>query len=133
MNAVENYLGVDYGEARLGLALANSIARLPSTYAVLPNDPEIVNTLQEITLSERIDKLVIGLPRNMSGEETEQSKTIRQFVENLSRKVAKPIVFADESLSSIRAAEAHNYRSTSDRYQDDIAACYILEEFLKEK
>jgi putative holliday junction resolvase len=131
MNSIEYYLGIDYGETRIGLALANSIARLPSAYGIVLNDKEILRKLAEIAENERIDKIIVGLPRNMSGQETGQSKVIRQFADDLSRHTAKPIVFSDESLSSVRAAGSKNYKPTSAKHKDDIAACYILEEFLK--
>ena len=63
------------------------------------------------------------------GEETEQSKISRDFADSLSKKSSVEIVFADESLSSVRAESSQNYRSTSGKYFDDVAACYILEEF----
>lgn len=126
-------MGIDYGEVRIGLALANSIARLPSAYGILPSDAEIFKKLADITVDERIDKLVVGLPRNMNGQETKQSESIRRFAEDLAHHTVKPVVFADESLSSVRAADNSRYKPTSPRYQDDIAACYILEEFLRDK
>lgn len=131
MNSLEYYLGIDYGEARIGLALANSVAKLPSAYGIVANDKEILQKLIEIAENERIDKIIVGLPRNMSGQETGQSKVIRKFADELASNTDKPIIFSDESLSSVRAAGSKNYKPTSAKYQDDIAACYILEEFLR--
>lgn len=130
-NVEERYLGIDYGEVRLGLAMANSIAKLPSTYSILPNDQQTIEKLQKIIVDEKIDKIVVGLPRDMSGRETKQSESTREFAANLMSQVDKPLVFADESLSSVRAADVLSHRKLSGKHQDDIAACYILEEFLE--
>ena len=130
MARVEYYLGIDFGEARIGLALANSVARLPSAYAVLPNDTQIWATLEEIINQERINQLVVGLPRDVGGQETEQSQNTRNFAGELARRSQQPLVMADESLSSVRAASSSRYKPTNAKHQDDIAACYILEEFL---
>lgn len=133
MKPVEHYLGIDFGETRIGLALANSIAKLPSPYSILPNDAEIFKNLEAVISGEKIDKLVVGLPRDMSGRETEQSKAARRFAGDLARHTSKPLVFADESLSSIRAADSRGYKKSPSKHQDDIAACYILEEYLSDK
>ncbi|MBW3569208.1 Holliday junction resolvase RuvX [Candidatus Parcubacteria bacterium] len=133
MKPVEHYLGIDFGEARIGLALANSIAKLPSPYCVLPNDAEIFKKIESVISAEKIDKLIVGLPRDMSGRETEQSKAVRRFADDLARHTVKPVVFADESLSSVRAADSRGYKKSPSKYQDDVAACYILEEYLSGK
>lgn len=122
-------LGVDVGNSRVGVALAHGIARLPRPYGVINNDEDILDKLLEIIESERIETVVVGLPRDKDGEETEQSKISRDFADSLSKKSSVEIVFADESLSSVRAESSQNYRSTSGKYFDDVAACYILEEF----
>lgn len=131
MNSKEHYLGIDFGEARIGLALANSIAKLASPYAVLPNNQEILEKITEIITKEKIDKLVIGLPRDMNGQETKQSESARRFAVRLAEHTGLPLEFADESLSSIRAAENRRHQPSSGKYQDDVAACYILEEYLE--
>ncbi|MBI5357984.1 Holliday junction resolvase RuvX [Candidatus Saccharibacteria bacterium] len=122
-------LGLDVGNARVGVALAHGIAKIPRPYGVINNDEEIFDKLVEIINSERIEMVVVGLPRDKDGQETDQTKISRNFADRLSKVTNVPLEFADESLSSIRAESSQNYKSTSDKHFDDIAACYILEEF----
>lgn len=121
-HSYHNILGIDVGEVRVGLATAHSLAKLPSPHSVLKNDQEIYQNISDIIKKENIQAIVVGLPRNMKGEETAQSNFSRQFAAELAKYTSIRIDFADESLSSVRASG-----------KDDIAACYILEEYLSHK
>ena len=122
-------LGLDIGDARIGLAVMHSVARLPRPIETIPNDMEAVETLKAIIKREDIKLLVCGIPRNLSGEETEQSKKIREKATFLSDKLNLEVLFADESLSSVRADE-YQVRHGYEVPHDSLAACFILEEFL---
>jgi len=126
-----NILGVDVGESRIGLALANNVVKIPAPYKILKNDEEALCRINEIVTSEQISTIVVGLPRNMSGEETKQSAQVREWAENLRDNITLPIVFSDESLSSVRAEKLQGYdpKRQSGQPVDDLAACFILEEF----
>lgn len=128
----ETILGIDVGRARIGLALAGTVARLPKPYNILENNDDIMRQIDHIAKEEVVSKIVIGIPRNLSGEETAQTREIRQFAKKLEQNTEIPIVFADESLST-RRAEAMR-KELNDRPReapiDDLAACFILEEFL---
>lgn len=130
MTTPKNYLAIDAGEKRVGLAIANTIAKLPSPLAILPNDADIYHKISEIVKEEKIENIIIGLPRNMSGEETAQSRFSRQFAGEIEKATGLKINFADESLSTKRVAES-TYRKDPSGYLDSIAACFILEEYLE--
>lgn len=129
MAKLKKILALDIGDARIGVAVANTVARIPSPLAILDNDPEVYSHIKDLTSGHDISLIVVGMPRNMSGEETDQSKTTRQFVETLRSHINTEIVFADESLSSKRAEESGQKSPNSPKYLDDIAACFILEEY----
>ena len=132
MDEVSYVLALDVGEARIGAAIGNTLAKIPSPYAVLPNDEDIFSTIKSIINDERIDVIAVGLPRNQQGEETKQSEASRQFARELEARQSAKVVLADESLSSQRAEQSNQYtkKRTSPKYLDDIAACFILEEYL---
>jgi putative Holliday junction resolvase len=123
-------MALDVGEARVGVALANTIARLPSPLVILQNEPGIFEKLQEIAESEKVETVIVGLPRNMKGEETAQSHISRQFGERLEELCGFPVIFVDESLSTKRAEEYARQLKRTGKHLDDIAACFILEEYL---
>jgi putative Holliday junction resolvase len=129
--AINNVLGLDIGESKTGVARVNMIARLPQVVATLKNDNNFIPEITKIINEENIDAMVVGLPRNMNGEETAQTKYVRDYVENYLKSLKLPIIFQDETLSS-KAAEVRlagsGYKKTD---IDSMAAVVILEDYLE--
>jgi putative Holliday junction resolvase len=125
----QNILALDVGEKRIGLAIGGSIAKLPTPIETIANDDQTLTTLSAIISRESIDILVVGIPRNQSGEETAQSASIRSFGKQLADRLGFPVKYADESLSSHRADEYLSAHPSSKTYQDSLAAVFILDEY----
>ncbi len=127
-----SFLALDVGERRIGVALADSVAKIASPLQTLSNDKEVLDTIVNLVDEHAAQVVVVGLPRGLEGQETSQTKSVRQFAEKLEKKLKKPIQFQDEALSSIRAEE--KLKSHKDSYvKEDIdmyAAAYILQEYL---
>jgi putative Holliday junction resolvase len=123
-------LGLDVGDSRIGAALASVIARLPQPAAVIPAGETSLEQIRDVIAKENVTMVVIGIPRNLEGSETAQSQKIRQFAGTLAASIDVPVVFADESLSSVRADELVRTNSFKNASQDSLAACFILEEYL---
>lgn len=129
---------MDIGDQRIGVAVASVIAKLPQPLNMLfaggleagTTTGLVVEQIQEVIKAQQITMVVVGLPRNMQGEETMQSVKIRRFAEVLGAMIDVPLVFADESLSSARADEIMKQGTFKNASQDSLAACFILEEFL---
>jgi putative Holliday junction resolvase len=130
MSEPKNYLALDVGEKRIGLAIAGSVAKLPRPLAILPNKEGIFEQIINLAEEESVAKIIVGLPRNMSGQETAQSGFSRRFAEELGKKTDIEIDFADESLSTERVKNS-TYKKDPSGYLDSIAACFILEEYLE--
>lgn len=125
-----NILGLDVGIARVGLAIANSTAKIPSPLSVVNNDERVFERIKGLADDEKVKIIVIGLPRNMQGQETAQSEFARSFARKLGGYVDVTVEFADESLSSKRAEQKNRYsRQATGKHLDDVAACFILEEY----
>ncbi|MCA9346960.1 Holliday junction resolvase RuvX [Candidatus Saccharibacteria bacterium] len=124
----KNALGLDIGAARIGVARVNSIAKLPQALKILDNDENFLNNLVKLVEEFQIDLVVVGLPRNMNGEETEQSKVIVRFCDEKITPLGIKYIFQDETLST-NEAEARN--SNKSRHVDDLAAVVILEDFIR--
>ena len=81
-----------------------------------------------------IEKVVVGLPLNMKGIDSEQTKIVRKFVQILKKKINIPIIFQDERLSSKSAKEylimQNISPSKNKKSVDSVAASIILQEFL---
>lgn len=131
----KNILGIDYGETRIGLAIASDQALLPRPHGILRNDDKIIEEIDQIIRNENVSDVIVGLPRNQSGQETKQTGVVREFAKQLKSRLPVDISFADESLSSRRAESIR--REFKDRKKgepiDDLAACFILEEFINSR
>ena len=129
------YLSLDVGDKRIGAAMTNSIARLPQPLTTLNVDENIMNQISDLIKANQISELIIGLPRGLNGQETEQTKKIRKFNDEISSILNIPIFLIDEAGTSVQAKEELESRkkaySKSD--VDSLAASYILEDYLNEK
>lgn len=96
-------LGIDLGERRIGIALADgdgSPARAHSTLRRASNPARDAASLEALIAANRIDELVIGLPLEASGSEGPQSAITRAWAAEIERRLSVPLSFRDERLSS---------------------------------
>jgi putative Holliday junction resolvase len=133
MAVQRNFLSLDVGKVRIGLATANSISKLPSPVTTLPNDQDFLVELNKLIAENQINELVVGLPKSLEGNDTDQTIWLREFYENLKTKLDIPIHLENEALSSVRAeTELKNIgRVYSKEDVDALAACFILDDFIK--
>lgn len=122
-------LALDVGDARVGLAVGSTVAKLPTPIETLKRDNAFWDAFSDVVEREEIDRIVVGLPRNMSGEETKQSASIRVFAQSIEERTGFEVIFVDESLSS-RRADTYLHQNKSSRVaQDSLAAAFILQEY----
>jgi putative Holliday junction resolvase len=127
-----NAICLDIGEKRIGVAVGDSDVRIAVPFDTIDVDGGEIKAIAEIMISEKADVLVIGFPRNQSGEPTAQSKFVENFAAKLSD-IAPNIVFQDESLTSVIAEqqlEAYN-RPYKKADIDAQAAAIILQDYLE--
>ncbi len=127
-----NVIALDVGEKRIGIAIADSEIPFPQPLTTMDNDTDVWTELTSLIKDNNVSTVVIGLPRNMQGEETKQSGFSREFAARLSKKTSCLIEFQDESLTSIKAEqELSGKKQTYTKDQiDALAATYILEDYL---
>lgn len=128
-----NILAIDFGEARIGLAITSVGAKLPRPLSVLRNDDNFWPKLEEIIRDNDVRVFVVGLPLGLSGLETAQTKAAKSFAGTLEDKTQLPVYLQDETLTSVKA-EAELTRSKSTKATvDSLAATYILEDFVQQQ
>lgn len=131
-------IGLDVGTCRIGVARGDKAVKVASPLLVLSNDDKIWNNLQQLLESAHAETVVIGLPRDAEGQETAQSKISRDFATKLSEIISIPVVFQDESLTSITAEQNLRTRKNfqeqmlRDGTLDSEAAALILADYLEE-
>ena len=135
-------LGIDYGQRRIGLALSDAsgmLARPWKTIARTGNPSQVAQAIaHELASLEREEQpvgvVVIGYPRRLSGEASEQTARVSLVADCLRRLVPVPLVLQDERLSS-READQLLARSEKDWRKrkaqlDAMAAAVILQDYL---
>ncbi len=125
-------LALDYGDKKIGVALADDSLKIPIPQGVIYNDDQMMDNLLQLIESERIDQVVVGYPRNQSGQPTAQTAKVELFADNLKQRF-KAIIFQDESLTSVLAEERlKRYKKSYTKEDIDAqAAALILEDYLE--
>ncbi|HCO96131.1 MAG TPA: Holliday junction resolvase RuvX [Phycisphaerales bacterium] len=131
------YLAIDYGTKRTGLAICDAAETIASPLSVLHGQKELLKKIAEIIEAENAGAVVLGLPLNMTGSESSQTKLVRKFAEQLKNHISVPVHLQDERLSSFGAEEklapADFTRGKIKKRIDAVAAAEILEAFLERK
>jgi putative Holliday junction resolvase len=129
MSQIINILALDIGQKRIGVARANSIAKLAEPLTVLENNENFVENLKKIIQEHDISLIIIGLPRSLDGNETAQSAYTRKFVSDNFQDMN--VQFQDETLSSVEAEKRLKSYGLENRPNmlDAVAACIILEDY----
>lgn len=135
MSEVVTLLAMDVGEKRVGLAIANSVARLPQAMQTVERGSSFWDDIKNLVARENVQQIVVGLPRNLEGKDTGQTARIRDFVESLKQQLSLPVAFQDEALTSWQAEEelAGNSKPYAKGQVDALSAVYILEDYLTEQ
>jgi putative Holliday junction resolvase len=128
----QSVIALDYGEKRIGVAIASSVARLARPLTTLANDEHLMTSLKDLINNENVGQIVVGYPRGLDGQETNQTRVVDQFVSSLGA-LELPVQTQDESLTSVHAETELNKRKKdySKADIDALAATYILEDYLE--
>ncbi len=128
---IKKYLALDVGERRVGLAMADSQVKIAVPFGYLERSDNIIAELTELLVRHNIDVIVVGYPRNQSGEATKQTEAVEAFVAELSEVEGDAeVVYQDESLSSVEA-ERRLGRVKDKGEIDAEAASIILQDYLE--
>lgn len=131
---VRNILALDVGEKRVGVARADSTTRLAQVVTTLERGEAFWAELQSLCTQQDVDTIVIGLPRNLDGDDTPQTAVVRRFAQEVSSLTGLHVYMQDEALTS-RKAEDELHKKGKPYKKADIdalAAVYILEDYLQE-
>lgn len=117
-------LGLDLGEKRVGVAISRS-GIIAEPYQLMEYDNNFLQELKKICRKEGVDKIIIGLPRSLSGDVNSQEKKIRAIAEEIKDELEIGIDLIDESYSTKIAQSRFG-----PRVDDKEAAVVILEGYL---
>lgn len=132
-------LGIDYGDARVGLAITDELGITVQGLETIHhkgNDKLVLKRLEDLLEEYKIDTFVIGLPINMDGTKAERVEVTEKFIHKLKCKFNKiKIERIDERLTTVEAHKTMNFLNIN-KYKkkdivDTISAIYILETYMK--
>jgi len=128
-------LGIDVGEARIGLALSDELGMLAHPLeTVKTKEGNPIKHIAEVVEREKIAMVVIGLPRNMSGTYGPAADKAREFAAKLQKLTPCEVKFWDERLTTVAAQkqlhEAGKNVKNSRAVIDQAAAVLILQGYL---
>ena len=133
MTGSKTYLALDIGEKRIGVAVGDSTVRIAVPLDTIEVDGTELEKIARHIVNESPDVIVIGYPRNQSGEPTAQTAFVEEFAKKL-KDIAPTIVFQDESLTSVLAEQRlQSYKKPYTKADIDAqAAAFILQDYLEQ-
>ena len=129
-------MGIDYGDARTGVAISDLLCTIVGTTTVLPsrNSEKLMADLVRLTKENQIGEIVVGLPKNMDGTEGTRAQLCREFAQTLKDATGLPVAMWDERRTTVEAhniLSAHNYHGKKRKETvDAVAASLILEGYM---
>ena len=129
-------MGIDYGDARTGVAISDLLCSIVGTTYVVPsrNREKAMADLVRLAREHQVTEIVVGLPRNMDGSEGPRAELCRAFAEELRQATGLPVAMWDERRTTVEAhniLSAHNYHGAKRKNTvDAVAASLILEGYL---
>lgn len=129
-------LGVDYGDARIGLAVCDDMQVLASPVGTIKSQSmrKNIDAVAQIADNEAAELIVVGLPLNMDGSEGARAGKTRAFGRVLEKVAGKQVVYMDERLTSVQADEIMDEalvkKSKRKNLVDTIAAQIILQSYI---
>jgi len=133
---MKRIMGIDYGDARTGVALSDLLCSIVGSTTVVPsrNREKAIGDIARIAKENEVGEIVVGLPRNMDGTEGSRAQLCREFAQALEEATGLPVHMWDERRTTVEAhniLSQHNYHGQKRKNTvDAVAASLILEGYL---
>ncbi len=129
-------MAVDYGDVRTGISVCDKFEMLASPVCVITdeNEESLISKIHELSQQHRVERFVVGLPKNMDSSEGERAVKCKEFATKLEETTKIKVAMRDERLTTV---SAHNVLNTTNvrgkkrkAVVDAVAAVMILQEYL---
>lgn len=132
-------VAIDYGRKRTGLAVTDSLQMIANGLDTVPSG-ELIKYLSAYTARETVERFVVGLPKQMNNEPSENMRFVEAFVAQLKRTLPNiPVEYYDERFTSVLAHKAmlegglKKKKRQNKGLVDEISAVIILQTYLESK
>lgn len=132
-------MGLDFGSKTVGVAISDPLLITAQGIEIIRRKDEnklrqTLARIEALVAEYEVEKIVLGLPKNMNDTIGERAEFSLEFKEKLERRTGLPVVMWDERLTTVAAdramMEAGIRRENRKDYVDKIAACFILQGYL---
>ncbi len=133
---MKRIMGIDYGDARTGVAVSDLLCTLVGSTTVIHshNREKTLAEIVRMVQGSEISEIVVGLPKNMDGSEGARAELCRSFAKDLEKATGLPVHLWDERRTTVEAhniLSQHNYHGKKRKDTvDAVAASLILEGYL---
>ena len=133
---MQKIMGIDYGDARTGVAISDLLCSIVGTTTVVPsrNTEKAIADIVRLAKENGVGEIVVGLPKNMDGTEGPRAELCREFAGKLEEASGLPVSMWDERRTTVEAhniLSQHNYHGKKRKDTvDAVAASLILEGYL---
>ncbi len=132
-------MAIDYGRKRTGVAVTDSLQMIANGLTTVPSG-ELVKFIQNYMAKEPVELIVVGQPKQMNNEPSENMRYVQAFVTHLKRTLPQiPIEYYDERFTSVMAHQAmldgglRKKKRQEKALVDEISAVIILQAYLESK
>ena len=130
-------LALDWGTVRIGVAISDPDGKIAFPFEKFLETKSALPEIKNIVDEKEVERIIIGLPKSMSGEASQSSKQVEEFVGKLKELVACSIEYVDERLSSVAAGKTLSEQGLNQQQQrglvDNLAAQQMLQQYLETK
>ena len=132
-------MAIDYGRKRTGIAVTDSLQMIANGLTTVPSG-ELVKFIQNYMAKEPVELIVVGQPKQMNNEPSENMRYVQAFVTHLKRTLPQiPVEYYDERFTSVMAHQAmlegglRKKKRQEKALGDEISAVIILQAYLESK
>ena len=132
-------MAIDYGRKRTGIAVTDSLQMIANGLTTVPSG-ELVKFIQNYMAKEPVELIVVGQPKQMNNEPSENMRYVQAFVTHLKRTLPQiPVEYYDERFTSVMAHQAmlegglRKKKRQDKALVDEISAVIILQAYLESK
>lgn len=133
---MKRIMGIDYGDARTGVAISDLLCTIVGSATVVPsrNTQKALADIARLAQENQVGTIVVGLPKNMDGTEGSRAQLCREFAQQLQQLTGLEVTMWDERRTTVEAhniLSQHNYHGKKRKDTvDAVAASLILEGYL---
>lgn len=134
---MKRIMALDTGDKRIGVALSDPLGITAQGLKVLENTPVVFDEIAKICHEYDVERIVIGMPRNMNNTLGPRAEWTQQFAEKVGETTGLPIDFEDERLTTAEVTrmmvDADISRGKRRKVVDKMAAVLILQNYLSKR